>query len=90
LLIWADSAKCDLLDIQLYLADIDPVVGLWLALKIARKAEILESQPLIGKRGLLEGTREWLIAGFPYKLVYQLNGEDVEVLRVIHLSRNWP
>lgn len=65
MLIWADSAKCDLLDIQLYLVDKDAGLGLRLALKIARKAEVLESQPLIGRRGLLEGTRECLIPGFP-------------------------
>ena len=90
MLIWANSAKCDLLDMQLYLLDRDTRAGLRLALKIARKAEVLESQPRLGKPGLLEETREWSLPGLPYKLVYQLNGENVEILRVIHQAQDWP
>ena len=44
----------------------------------------------MGRRGLLEGTREWAIPGLPYKLIYQLEGEDVEILRVIHQAQDWP
>ena len=90
MLIWTDSAKCDLLDIQLYLVDKDARVGLRLALKLARKAEVLLTQPNLGRRGFVEGTREWPIPGLPYKIVYQLDGEKVEILRVIHQARDWP
>jgi len=90
LLIWTDSAQIDLYDLQLYLVDKDAGLGLRLALKIARGAEILEAQPRLGKRGLLTGTREWAIPGLPYKLVYALEGDNVTILRVIHQARDWP
>ena len=90
MLIWTNSARCDLLDIQLYLADKEPKAALRLALRLAHKAELLLSQPRLGRPGLVEGTREWPLVGTPYKLVYQLNEGNVEILRVIHQSRDWP
>ena len=72
------------------MVDKDARAGLRLALKIARKAEVLAANPRMGRLGLVEGTREWSITGLPYKLVYQLNGEDVEILRVIHQAQDWP
>jgi len=89
LLIWTNRAKCDLLDLELYLIDHNPRVGLELALTISRKAEILEDQPLIGRKGFLEGTREWPIPGLPYTLVYQIAGKDINILHVVHQARDW-
>ena len=72
------------------MVDKDARAGMGLAVKIAQKAEVLSSQPYLGRVGAIEGTREWPIPGLPYKLVYWIKGDTVEILRVIHQARDWP
>ncbi len=45
--------------------------------------------PLLGRPGLVGGTRERLVTRFPYRIIYQITGETIEVLRVLHTTRRW-
>ncbi len=38
----------------------------------------------------MEGTRELVVAGLPYLVVYRLSDQVVEVLRVLHHAQEWP
>jgi len=40
-----------------------------------------------GRAGRIEGTREWVLAGTPYIVVYRLSGSVIEVLRILHGSQ---
>lgn len=43
--------------------------------------------PESGRMGQVPGTREIVVAGLPYLVVYRVSGEAVEILRVFHTSQ---
>jgi toxin ParE1/3/4 len=50
----------------------------------------LERHPASGRPGALQDTRELVVVRTPYLVVYRLNQQAVEILRVIHGAQNWP
>ena len=46
--------------------------------------------PTSGRPGQIDGTRELVVPGFPYVIVYRVSANAVEILRVFHTSRDWP
>jgi len=63
----------------------DRVVGVIIA-----AANGLIQFPLLGRQGSVPGTRERMITRYPYRVIYRIVGDTVEVLRVIHGARQWP
>ncbi len=53
-------------------------------------ADGLKEMPLRGRTGRKPGTRELTIPGFPFVLIYRVGKEAVEVVRILHGSRQWP
>ena len=49
----------------------------------------LTQHPMLGKPGIIPGTRE-LVLHESYRLVYQIDGETVWILTLIHTTRLWP
>ena len=45
--------------------------------------------PLMGRPGFRPTTRELVISGTPYIVVYLVQGETVSILAVIHGATNW-
>lgn len=45
--------------------------------------------PQSGRIGQVPETRELVVSGLPYVVVYRVNGDTVEILRVVHMSMNW-
>lgn len=54
--------------------------------EIERVRQILRDQPGIGTPGVL-GTRKLRLDGFPYTLVYRVDGDTVRVLAFMHQRR---
>jgi toxin ParE1/3/4 len=50
----------------------------------------LADVPHHGRPGQSNGTRELVIPGLPYLVMYRLNADQVEILRVFHTARDWP
>lgn len=50
--------------------------------------------PLLGRAGRVSGTRELVVPGLPYVVVYLLEGDDLDgvvaILRIIHGAMRWP
>ena len=38
----------------------------------------------------IEGTRELVFAGLPYIVVYRIQDQDLEILRIYHGAQDWP
>ena len=50
----------------------------------------LQAFPLMGRVGKVEGTREFVIPGLPYVLIYEVNEETIRIVRVLHGAQMWP
>jgi len=55
----------------------------------AHKASYLLDHPRLGRSGRMPGTRE-LVVHRSYILIYELAGQQVRILRVLHGARQWP
>ena len=66
-----------------------PAAALALDELFEEKATLLVDHPRMGRRGREADTRE-LVAHHNYILVYDVTGDGVRVLRVLHAARQWP
>jgi toxin ParE1/3/4 len=55
----------------------------------AEAAARLAEYPMLGKPGKISGTRE-LIPHESYRLVYEIDGDVVWMLALVHTARRWP
>lgn len=44
----------------------------------------------LGRPGRVKGTRELVVNGTPYRVVYRVEAEVVLILRVLHGAQRWP
>jgi toxin ParE1/3/4 len=51
--------------------------------------ERLRAYPKIGRPGRVEGSRELVISGTPFLLVYDENPARVEIVHLYHGRQNW-
>ena len=50
----------------------------------------LENTPRRGRKGRIEGTRELVFPGLPYIVVYRIQDQTLEILRIYHGAQDWP
>ena len=64
------------------------------ALKVAKTlyegCSKLVNFPRRGRRGRVEGTRELVFAGLPYIVVYRIQDQSLEIVRIYHGAQDWP
>jgi addiction module RelE/StbE family toxin len=87
--IWSPQAVQDRLDIWEHIASDKPTAAVQLDERFSETAALLSTQPLMGKRGTIEGTRE-LLPHKNYRLVYELHGDELWILSIVHAARQWP
>lgn len=88
---WVTPALQQLEEIQDYIAENDPRAAFALAERIRMQVnEQLSEQPLSGRLGRVDGTRELVIAGTNYIMAYRATGLGVEILAVKHGTQDWP
>ena len=88
-LVWTRPAHQDRQDIREYIADDNPAAALALDELFEKKSNRLPDHPQLGRPGRVKGTRE-LVAHQNYILVYDIAGDTVRILRVLHAARQWP
>ena len=88
-LFWTLEAIQDRDEIYDYIEADNPVAALALDELFSEKASRLVDHPDLGRPGRIAGTRE-LVAHRHYVLVYDVVGDLVRVLRVLHTARQWP
>ena len=50
----------------------------------------LANFPNLGRPGRQKGTRELVISGTPYIVIYKVASPDLAILRVLHGAQKWP
>ncbi len=88
--VWTASARRDLEAIWSWLAQDNPAAADRVDEDILVAGESLAAMPRRGRTGRLAGTRELIVTGRPYLLVYVVRDEGVAILRIIHMARDWP
>jgi addiction module RelE/StbE family toxin len=86
---WSDDADRDREEIVEYIWQDNPLAAERMDALFQAAATRLGRFPKLGREGTAPGTRE-LIPHPSYRLVYQLQGDDVVVLALVHTSRQWP
>lgn len=91
--IWAESARLDLIDIAEYIAEDSVMIALNVVEKIRKEVAALFSSPSRGRivpeleRHGIAGYREIVIA--PWRVLYRIDNDEVHILLVIDGRRNF-
>ena len=88
-LVWKKQARADLIKIVLHIAEDNADAADHLTDEIEAQAERLREYPKLFRVGRKRGTRE-LVAHANYLVIYRIQGETVEILRVKHAAQQWP
>ena len=89
---WTHAARRDYRDILEWLGDRNPVAAPRIADAIDNRIATLSAMARMGRVGRLGNTRELVVSGTPYIIVYELhdNNEQLIVPRVLHGAQRWP
>lgn len=87
---WTTAALSDLDEAHDYIAEDDELAADSVAQRLTDAVSYLEDHPTLGRAGRLRGTRELVVSGTPFIVVYRVRSDELQVLRVLHHSRRWP
>ena len=85
---FAELALGDLEHIRSYIAQDNPLAASRMAVAVVAAADRLSTNPRIGRLGAMPGTFELTIR--PYVLVYEINRDEIVVLRIWHARQKRP
>jgi addiction module RelE/StbE family toxin len=85
------QARDDLASIRDWIAEDDERAADRVIARIVQTAMMFGQFPMLGRTGVVEGTREFSVVGLPYLIVYRIASEtEVDVLTVVHTRRRYP
>ena len=84
---WTQAALRSVDDIAAYIANDNPIRATSFVLELQEAVTKLQAHPGMGRAGRVPGTRE-LVLHKNYIAIYRVRGDDVEILRLHHASRN--
>jgi plasmid stabilization system protein ParE len=87
---WLRLALEDLHDIGTWLAEHDLEAARDVARHIWEAGQSLATAPSRGRPGRVSGTRELVLTNYPYFLAYRVSRQKVQMIRVLHTSRQYP
>lgn len=87
--IWAPEALQDRNDIWDYISADNLRAAARIDELFSDAATRLANHPMLGRSGKIQGTRD-LIPHESYRLVYEISGETVWLLALVHTARQWP
>jgi toxin ParE1/3/4 len=89
-IVWTTSARQDVNAIWDFIEQRNPDAAELIESEILRTVEGLLQFPKRGKPGRVRRTRELVVLGLPYVVVYLLAESRIVILRVLHGAQNWP
>ena len=90
---WTEPATQDLDRIEEYISrENSPIVAIDIVLKVIETVGIiLPAHPRAGRIGRVTNTRELVVEGVPFIVIYrQVGSEQLQVIRVLHDAQRWP
>lgn len=87
---WTPGALGDLDAAAGFIAQDNPGAAATMGGRVLESVEYLTIYPNLGRTGRVRGTRELVVSGTPFVIVYRVRLDIVQVLRVVHHARKWP
>jgi toxin ParE1/3/4 len=87
---WTPSALGDLDSSREYIKKRNGKAALRMGRRLEEAVLELKTFPNLGRPGRLRGTREVVVSGTPFVVIYRVRLDQVQVLRVLHHARKWP
>lgn len=91
---WTDLAEMDLEKIESHITkDKSLIVAIDVVMNIIDSTYmILSEYPRAGRQGRVKNTRELVIDGLPFLVIYQesIKTASIDILRVLHEAQHWP
>jgi toxin ParE1/3/4 len=89
-LCWTTPATNDLYKIVQHIQQDNPAAAFDVAQTLYDGCGGLRSFPYRGRKGRIDGSRELVFPGLPYIVVYRIQDQVVELLRIYHGAQDWP
>jgi toxin ParE1/3/4 len=86
---WTSAAANDLENISDYLHHQNPQIAQQTVRRLYAEIRELSRFPSRGRPGREPGTREFILSGLPYVIIFRTADQVVEILRIYHGSQNW-
>lgn len=87
---WLRKALKNLDDAYNYLYQENPSAAQRFVQEVHDQTELLITTPAMGRPGRVTGTRELVVAHFPYVIPYRLRAEEIQILRVFNTNQKHP
>ena len=87
---WTFSAIRDLKSAGEFISLHNPDAARRMAERIDEATGYLIDHPHMGRPGRIASTKELVVSGTPFIVIYRVRGSAVQILRVLHHSRKWP
>lgn len=85
------QARDDLVAIRDWIAEDNERAAERVIARVVQTAMMFGQFPLMGRAGIVEGTREFSVVGLPYVIIYRIASEtELDVLTIIHSRRKYP
>ena len=84
---WRLSAVSDLAEIRDFISENDPKAARAVVDRVFRSVDRLEAFPKSGRVGQVLGTRELVVPGLPYIVVYIFDDTAISIIGVFHGAR---
>lgn len=89
-IIWQKGAIQDLDALFEFIGSENPPAALAIFELIEKRVGQLADHPYLGRGGRVTATRELVVAGTPFIVVYRVGEKQIDVLAVIHGAMRWP
>jgi toxin ParE1/3/4 len=87
---WLEKTLIDIEEVYEFIASDNPLAAEKEINKVLEAVKRLPENPGMGKAGRVAKTRELVVAGTPYIVIYRVKGNRLEILRIFHGARQWP
>ncbi len=85
------QARDDLNAIREWIADDNQAAADRVVHRIVQTCMMFGQFPMLGRLGLVDGTREFSVVGLPYLIVYRIASDtEIDVLTILHTRRKYP
>ena len=58
--------------------------------RIEKSIETLVLYPLLGRKGRVADTREFVVVNTPFVVIYRVKGDILHILSILHTSKKYP